>query len=151
MAIDTSVENFSGAVLKALAVSTSKFRPRHDPRPSIPANIQDEIRLKDRIRRTWQITGDPALKAEINRLHRCCKPKANRLEERPVECYTQIRPSRRPVALENDQTRDESSYSITPVHRRCTALSESPKAEALADSMENQFQPLTVPSAPAVI
>ena len=45
MAIDTCVENFSGAVVKALEASTPKLRPRDDPRPSIPAVIQDEIRL----------------------------------------------------------------------------------------------------------
>jgi hypothetical protein len=43
MAIDTCVENFSGAVLKALEASTPKRRPREDPRPPIPAGIQDEI------------------------------------------------------------------------------------------------------------
>ena len=36
----------------------------------IPAGIQDEIRLKNRLRRQWQITRDPALKAEVNRLQR---------------------------------------------------------------------------------
>jgi hypothetical protein len=70
MAIDTCVENFSGAVLKALAASTSKRRPRDDQRPPIPAGIQDEIRLKNRLRRRWKITRDPALKAEVNRLQR---------------------------------------------------------------------------------
>jgi len=45
-AIDTCVENFSGAVLKALAASTPKHRPRADPRPPIPAGIQDLIHLK---------------------------------------------------------------------------------------------------------
>jgi hypothetical protein len=63
MAIDTGVENFSGAVLRALAASTSKCGPRDDPRPPIPAGIQDEIRLKNRLRRQWQITRDPILKA----------------------------------------------------------------------------------------
>ena len=47
MAIDTCFENFYGAVLKSLSASTPKFRPRDDPRPSIPAVIQDEIRLKN--------------------------------------------------------------------------------------------------------
>ena len=68
MAIDTFVQNFLGAVLKALAASTPKCRPLDDPRPPIPAGIQDEIRLKIRLRRQWQITMDPALKAEVNRL-----------------------------------------------------------------------------------
>jgi hypothetical protein len=33
MAIDTPIENFAGAVLKALAASTPKHHPRDDPRP----------------------------------------------------------------------------------------------------------------------
>jgi hypothetical protein len=70
MAIDTCVENFSGAVLKALAASTPKRRPRDDPRAPIPAGIQDEIRLENRRRRQWQVTKDPALKAEVYRLQR---------------------------------------------------------------------------------
>ena len=45
MAIGTCVENFSGAVLKALAASNPKRRPRDDQRLSISAGIQDEIRL----------------------------------------------------------------------------------------------------------
>jgi hypothetical protein len=59
MAFDTCVENFSGAVLKALAASAPKCRPRDDPQPPIPAGIQDEIRLKSRLWRQWQITRDP--------------------------------------------------------------------------------------------
>jgi len=77
MAIDTCVENFSGAVLKALAASTPKCRPRDGPRPPIPAGIRDEIRLKNRLRRQWQITRDPALKAEVNRLQRSVTRRLN--------------------------------------------------------------------------
>jgi len=67
MAIDSCVENFSGAILKALIVSP-KCRPRADPRPPIPAGILDEIRLKHRLRWMWQDTRNPALIAEVNRL-----------------------------------------------------------------------------------
>jgi len=70
MAIDTYVEKFSGAVPKALAASTPKWTRRDDPRPPIPAGIQDEINLKNRLRRQWQITRDHALKAEVNRMQR---------------------------------------------------------------------------------
>ena len=62
----TCVNNFSGSDLKALAVSTHKRRPRDDPRPSTPAGIQDYIRLKNRLLRQWQMTREPALKAEVN-------------------------------------------------------------------------------------
>jgi len=77
MAIDTCVEKFSGAVLKALAASTPKRRPRDDPRPPVSAGIEDEIRLKNRLRRQWQITRDPALKAEVNRLQRSVTRRLN--------------------------------------------------------------------------
>jgi hypothetical protein len=70
MAIDKCVDNFSGAVLKALAASTLKCRPRDDTRPPIAAAIQDEIRLNNRLRRTWKVTGYPAFKAEVNQLQR---------------------------------------------------------------------------------
>jgi hypothetical protein len=70
MAIDLCVENFSDAILKALAASTPKCRPLADPRPPIPAAIQDEISLKNRLRRRRQITRDPALRTEVNRLQR---------------------------------------------------------------------------------
>jgi len=77
MAIDMCVENFSGAVLEALAASTPKSRPRADPRPPIPAGIQDEIRLKNRLRRQWQVTRDPTLRAEVNRLQRSVTRRLN--------------------------------------------------------------------------
>jgi len=57
--IDTCIENFSGAVLKALAASTPKNRPRDDPWYLIPDGIQDEIRLKNRLQRQLQVTNDP--------------------------------------------------------------------------------------------
>jgi hypothetical protein len=69
MAIDTCVENFSGAVLKTLAASTPSH-PRSDPQPPILASIQDEIRLKNRLHLQWQVTRDPTLIAEANCLQR---------------------------------------------------------------------------------
>jgi len=45
-----------------------------------------------------------------------------------------------------------SSYSISPlVTPGGIAISDSEKAEALADNLEAQFQPVTDPSVPAVI
>ena len=77
MAIDTCVENFSGAILQALAASTPKCRQRDDSRPSIPVGIQEEIRLKNRLRRRWQVTRDPALKVEVKRLQRSVTRRLN--------------------------------------------------------------------------
>jgi len=113
MAIDTCVENSSGAVLKALAASTPKCCPRVDPRPPIQAGIQDEKRLTNRLRKQWQVTRNPALRAEVNRLHRSVTRPAKRVEERPVKSHTRIPRSQRPVAVEDDQAGDESSYSVS--------------------------------------
>jgi len=70
-----------------------------------------------------------------------------------VERDIRIPRSRRPITVEDDQTGDESPYSIslplvTPVGN---ALSDSEKAEALADSLETEFQPVSDPSVLAVI
>jgi hypothetical protein len=54
--IDACVGTLTSAISGALEVSTPKSRPRADPRPPIPARIQDEIRLKNRLMRQWQIT-----------------------------------------------------------------------------------------------
>ena len=70
MAIDTCVENSPGSFQKALAALTPKRRQRDHPRPPVTACIKYEIRLKNRLGRQWQITRDPALKAEVNCLQR---------------------------------------------------------------------------------
>jgi len=54
--------------------------------------------------------------------------------------------------VEDDQAGDESSYSIYPlVIPGGIALSDSEKAEALADNLETQFQPVNDPAVPAAI
>ena len=70
LAINICVQNLSGAILKPLAASTPKCRPRDDPQPPIPDGIQDEIHLQNRLQRQWQVTRDPALKPEVNRQQR---------------------------------------------------------------------------------
>jgi hypothetical protein len=75
--IDTCVKIFSGAVLGVLAASTSKRRLHGDPRPRIPAGIQDDISLKNRLRRRWPVTKDPDRRAEANRLQRSVTARLN--------------------------------------------------------------------------
>jgi hypothetical protein len=56
-----------------------------------------------------------------------------------------------PTYKESFQVYRETSIPHPPVTPGGTALSGSEKAEALADSLETQFQPVTDPSAPTVI
>jgi hypothetical protein len=151
MEIDTCVENFSGAVLEALAASTPKRRPRADPRPPIPAGIQDELSLKTRLRRQWQVTREPTLRAEVNRLQRSV---TRRLKEWKNDQWS--------ATLESLDREDQSLWRMTkrvmrvptpspPGYPGGIALSDSEKAEAFADTLETQFQPVADPSVPAVI
>jgi hypothetical protein len=102
MAIDTCVENLSGAALKDRTAYTPKCRQRDDPRPLIPAGIQEEIRLKNRLRRRWQVTRDPALKAEVNRVQRSVTRLLN--ERRNDQCS---------ATLESLDPEDQSLWRMT--------------------------------------
>ena len=146
MATDTCIENFSGTVLKALAASTPKHRPRDGPRPPIPAGIQEEIRLKNQLRRQWQITRDPTLNAKVNRLQRSV---TRRLNEWRNDQWS--------ATLKSLNHEDQLLWRMTKCVMRVLtsspplvtpggiALSDSEKAEALADNLKAQFQPVTNP------
>jgi hypothetical protein len=84
-AIDKCVEELTSGIQEATVASAPKRRPRADPRPPLPASIQDEIRLKNRLRRQWQVTGDPALKAQVNRLQSSVTYRLNEWRKKTVE------------------------------------------------------------------
>jgi hypothetical protein len=72
------------------------------------------------------------------------------VEDRPVEHDTRIPKSRKPIAV--DEAGDGNPHSITPpVTPGGLALSDAEKAEASADSLEAQFQPVSAPTIPAAI
>jgi hypothetical protein len=54
----------------AIAVSTPKDHPPAGPQLLLPSSIQDEIHLKNGLKRQGQVTTSPALKAQINSLQR---------------------------------------------------------------------------------
>ena len=138
MAIDTCVENFSGAVLKTQAASTPKLRPRTDQRPPIPFGIHDEIRLKNRLRRQCQVTRIPTLRANVNRLRRSV---TCRLNEWKNDQWS--------ATFESLDPEDQSLWMIAirvmrvptpspphPGHPGGNAVSDFEKAEALTDTLE---------------
>jgi hypothetical protein len=123
----TCVENLTSAISGALERST----PKSHPRPPIPAPIQN------RLRRQWKLTRDPALKAEVNRLQRSV---TLQLQEWRNDQWSDT--------LEALHPEDQSLWRMTKRVMRVTtptpplvtpggiALSDSEKAEALADSLE---------------
>jgi hypothetical protein len=151
-AIDKCVEELTSAIQEATAASAPKHRRRADPWLPLPASIQDEIRLKKRLRRQWQVTRDPALKAQVNRLQRSV---TYRLNEWRNEQWSET--------LESLDSEDQSLWKMTRRVMRVPtpslplqvpgglALSDSEKAEALGDSLQAQFQLMNDPSDPAGI
>ena len=99
--------------------------------------------MKYPLRRQWQITRDPALRAENNRLQRSVTHQLN-----------EWRNDQWSVTLESVDHENQSLWSMTKRIMRVPtpsppgqlgeiAFSDSEKSEALADSLETQFQPLT--------
>ena len=150
MAIDICVENFSGAILKALAASTTKCRPSDDTRHLIPASILDEMRLKNRLRRQWQATSNPALKAENNRLQRSV---TSRLNEWRNDQWS--------ATLESLDPEDQSLWRMTKrVNGVPTPSARGPPGESLSQTLRKPkplptiwrlFHTATDPLDPAVI
>jgi len=138
--IDECVNELTSAISKALADCIPKCRLRADPWPPLPAHIQDEIRLKNRLRKQWQITRDSALKAEVNRLQRSVTAQVN-----------EWRNDRWSNTLESLDPEDQSLWKMTRRMMRIPtpspplvtpgglAFSDSEKAEALSDSLDAQF------------
>jgi hypothetical protein len=138
-AIDKGLEELTSATHEATSASAPRRRPRADPRPPLPASIQEEICLKNRLRRQWQITRNPALKAKINCLQRSVTWQVN-----------EYRNDQWSDALEYLCSEDQSLWKrrkrvmrvptpSPPLQGPGLDLSDSEKAEALADSLEAQF------------
>jgi hypothetical protein len=138
-AIDKCVEEMTSAIQEATAASVPKRRPRADPRPPLPASIQDEICLKNRLRRQWQVTRDPALKPSST-ASKDGGLLAQRVAERIVELHRGILGQRGLVAMEEVKEGDASSHSFATIASAGgLAHSDSEKAENLANWLENQF------------
>ena len=76
--------------------STPKRRPRKDPRPPIPAGIQDEIPRQHGCQ-------EPRLESRLHPPAEVCDPPAQQVETRPMERDARIPRSWRPVAVEDDR------------------------------------------------
>jgi hypothetical protein len=108
--------------------------------------------LKNRLKRRWQVTRDPTLKARVNRLQRSV---THRLNECRNEQWSD--------ALESLDSANQSLWKLTiRVMRVPTpsppllvpgglALYDSEKTETQAGSLEAQFQPVNDTPSPAVI
>jgi hypothetical protein len=61
-ATEKFINEMTSAIQESAEASAPKHRPRADPRRPLPAGIQVEIHLKNRLRQ-WKITSEPALES----------------------------------------------------------------------------------------
>ena len=144
--IDARLDELTSAIHEAITASAPKRQPAKQPLPSIPPTILANIREKNRLRRDWQINRDPATKNRINRLQRWIGFEIK-----------EWRNAQWSDTLESLNPEDQSLWKMTKRVMRIPdpnpplqvpgglACSDSEKAEALADNLESQFQPVPVP------
>jgi len=151
VAIYACVKEPSSAISKALTGSARKYRPRVNEGPITGSYSRWNI-LKKRLRRQWQCTRDPALKAEVNRLRRSINNQlngwkkdqwSNPLEILNPEDLPPWKLTRRAIRIPTP-----SPLLVTPLG---LALSDFDKTAAITESLEAQFQPVNDPSVPVVI
>jgi hypothetical protein len=95
---------------KGLAASTPKSRPWDDPRPPVSADMHKEIAWKNGCGCNGRLAGTPLWGQSPAWIG---NPLAEWVEERPVECDTWTHWSWRPITVQDDQTGDERSYSVS--------------------------------------
>jgi hypothetical protein len=104
------------------------------------------------MRRQWQITRGLARKAEVNRHQRSMTHQLNEWRnEQWSDTLESIDPEDQWLRKITKRVMKMPTQPLPLVTQGELALSDSEKAEALAGSLEAQFQPVKVPSDPAGI
>jgi hypothetical protein len=114
-AIDKCAEELTSAIEEATAASAPKCLHHADPRPPPPDSNQEEIRRETRLRRQWQVTRDPALNAQVNRLQRSVTYRLN-----------EWRNERWSDTLESSDSEDQSLRKMTKRAMRVPTPSSTP-------------------------
>jgi hypothetical protein len=76
-AINNCIEDLTSTVLEDLTMSVLKCRPRSNQPPFMPILIQNETRLKNRLKKQWQVFRDLGMKARVDRLQRSATHQLN--------------------------------------------------------------------------
>jgi hypothetical protein len=102
------------------------------------------------MRRQWQITSDPALQAEVNRLQTTVTSRLNEWRNDQWSATLQsLDPEDQLLRRKTKRVMKILTPSPPLVTPGGIALSDSEKAEALADNLKTRVQPVTDPSVSA--
>jgi hypothetical protein len=113
-AIDRCIDELTSTIQEAIATSAPKHRLRADTWLPLPASIQDEIRLKKRLKSECKSRGIQLCKAghpppDVGNLS------LKRVEERTLERCAGVLEQRGPVAVEDDKENVVNSDSLAPL------------------------------------
>lgn len=141
--IDLEIENFTGKITNALETSSTTINCNNPyTRNSLPPNLKQLIKTKNKAKKRAQLTMSPLDKAEANRLTTLVK---NEIYNYKNSIWN--------TTLENTSTQDNSLYHITkslkcrkennqfpPIHgENGLKFTDDEKCETFADSLEKQF------------
>ncbi|GJQ65109.1 hypothetical protein Trydic_g7254 [Trypoxylus dichotomus] len=140
--LEAAVRQVTERVADSVRYATNTTRAVDD-RAFIPREVRDLIREKNRLRRQWQRTLNPATKAEYNRTARRTKIALDefrnnrwgdfmeRASESPSEFWRAVK------ALKGQRV------PVPPIHgARGVAFTTEDKAEAFAETLERQCSPV---------
>ncbi|GJQ79543.1 hypothetical protein Trydic_g16390 [Trypoxylus dichotomus] len=114
-----------------------------DDRAFIPREVRDLIREKNRLRRQWQRTLNPASKAEYNRMARRTKVALDKVRNDRWGDFM-VRASKTPFEFwRTVKALKEQRVPVPPIHgARGIAFTTEDKAEAFAETLERQCSPV---------
>lgn len=139
--LDSLVSDLHGVLAEALA-SSSKPSPPRDTRKSLPPEIIDALAKRRRLRRAWQRTRNPETRRSFNRQCQVTKLLLNAYRSETWDSYLLSLDIDDGSAWKAAKTLRGIKPTSHPLHgQRGLVYSACDKAEAFADTMEDQFQP----------
>lgn len=139
--VDAAVERFTTAVHTAMTAATvTKSKPRATHR--LPQEIEDLIKMRRRARRQWQTHRDILAKREMNRTSRQLRIALTKLHnDRWEKLLDSLNPEDNSLWRISKSLKNKKQ-KIPPIHgQNGLAYRDSEKAEAFAQSLEDQFSP----------
>ncbi|GFV16302.1 probable RNA-directed DNA polymerase from transposon X-element [Trichonephila clavipes] len=139
--IENAIKNFNDCYNSALSHS-STFKCINKPLFSIPPLIRDKIKSKNRIRKAWQITKNPLLKSQLNRLQKDIKKDLNHLKnEKWNNMLSEATPDDDSLYKLVKSVSKNKTFPIPPlVGPMGLHYSPEDKVDLFADSLESSFQ-----------
>ncbi|GFY44616.1 RNA-directed DNA polymerase from mobile element jockey [Trichonephila inaurata madagascariensis] len=139
--IENAIKNFNDCYNNALSHS-STFKCINKPLLSIPSFIRDKIKAKNRIRKAWQITKNPLLKSQLNKMQKDIKKDLNNHKNNKWnELLTEASPDDDSLYKLVKSISKNKTFHVPPiVDSMGLHYSTEDKVDLFADSLESSFQ-----------